>query len=150
MAYSSSPPRDAVRSMFLCSMLPIILMEATVYSLDPLLHSSSSPLLLVMEPASHPSSPSTMVLYRMAWTISHCQHFIYKKYVTFSWRLGEWENGVDDGGSPRGKKHMVAAYNPIQGIVSLTLVRSLIIWPHFISDPMVVVLWQWKNLTRLT
>ena len=38
------------------------------------------------------------------------------------------------------KKCMVAAYNPIQGIVSLTLVRPLIIRPHFILDPMVMVL----------
>mgnify|MGYP001046197044 CR=1 FL=1 len=38
MAYSFSPPCDGV-----CIMLLIIVMEATVYSLEPLLQSSSSP-----------------------------------------------------------------------------------------------------------
>ena len=36
--YSSSPPRDGVHSMLL-----IIVMEATVYSLEPLIQSSSPP-----------------------------------------------------------------------------------------------------------
>ena len=73
MAYSSSPPSNGVRSMLL-----IIVMEATVYSLEPLLHSSTPPLLLAVEPASHTPSSSTMALHRMTYTISHCQHFIYK------------------------------------------------------------------------
>ena len=38
------------------------------------------------------------------------------------------------------KNNMVAAYNPIQGIVSLALVKPLIFWPHFVSDPMIMVL----------
>ena len=38
MAYSFSPPCDGVRIMLL-----IIVMEAIVYSLEPLLQSSSSP-----------------------------------------------------------------------------------------------------------
>ena len=46
--------------------------------------------------------------------------------------------GLTNGGSPQ-KKHMVPAYNPSQGIVSLTLVRPLIIRPHFISDPVAMV-----------
>ena len=38
MAYSFSPPCDGV-----CIMLLIIMMEATVYLLEPLIQSSSSP-----------------------------------------------------------------------------------------------------------
>ena len=57
--------------------------------------------------------------------------------------------GLTNGGPPP-KKHMLPAYNPIQGIVSLTLARHLIIQSHFISDPMVMVMWEWKTLTRLT
>ena len=41
MAYSSTPPHNGVRSMLL-----VFLMEAIVYSLYPLLHSSTPPLLL--------------------------------------------------------------------------------------------------------
>ena len=46
--------------------------------------------------------------------------------------------GLMNGGFPP-KKHMVPAYNPIQGIVSLTLMRPLIIRPHSILDPIVMV-----------
>ena len=38
MAYSSSPPYGGVRNILL-----IFVLKAAVYSLDPLLHSSSSP-----------------------------------------------------------------------------------------------------------
>ena len=61
MAYSSSPPHNGVRNMLL-----IIVMEATVYSLEPLLQSSNPPLLLAVESASHTPSSSIMTLHRMA------------------------------------------------------------------------------------
>ena len=61
MVYSSSPPCDVVRIMLL-----VIVMKATVYLLEPLIQSSSPPLLLVAEPASHTPSSSTMTLHRMA------------------------------------------------------------------------------------
>ena len=109
-------------------------------------HSASPPLLLAVEPVSHSSSSSTMIFHKMAWTISHCQQFIYKKCNIFMApvrvrKLGWWWRI-----SPK-KIYMVAAYNPMEGIVCLSLVRPLIFWPHLISDPMVKVLWEWKHPT---